>query len=374
MKRIDTSKWKKFRVGDLFEIVSGKGITKKEITEHGGSLPAIQSGEERFGLMGYINEEYCIKKKYAISKGECLTVARSGSSGYVGYQAKKCVVGDSAKILEPKFESNTSCLLFIRALLMENKKKYAYKDKVTTENYEKDVILLPATSSGDPDWEYIEAYMRKYEQQTNSSIKALKHLTETHNPQSIDTSNWKEFSLSELFEIKLSEGDNKANLLGDGDIPLISSGSFNNGVTKYINEGDGISKIFNENVITVDMFGKAFYQDKPFYAVSHGRVNILEPRFTNNKYIGLFIASIIDGCLYPKYDFKTMCNQSQLQKEKIYLPATSSGEPDWNLMEQYMRQVELQVKNSILALTTPTPQVQQQTNLVNYGTVNIYEK
>ena len=43
-------------------------------------------------------------------------------------------------------------------------------------------------------------------------------------------------------------------------------------------------------------------------------------------------------------------------------------------MEQYMRQVEQQVKNSILALTTPTPQVQQQTSITNYGTVNIYEK
>ena len=176
-----------------------------------------------------------------------------------------------------------------------------------------------------------------------------------------------------MFYIKLSEGDNKANLLQEGDIPLVSSGSYNNGIVKYIKEGDGISKMFKGNVITVDMFGKAFYQKRPFYAVSHGRINILEPKFVNNIFIGHFIASVLDNTLRHKYDFKTMCNQTQLQNEKIMLPA-QSGEPDWNLMEQYMRQVEQQVKNSILALTTPTPQVQQQTNLINYGTLNYYEK
>ena len=41
MKKIDTTYWKEFRVGDLFEIIGGKGITKQEIYEHAGELPAI---------------------------------------------------------------------------------------------------------------------------------------------------------------------------------------------------------------------------------------------------------------------------------------------------------------------------------------------
>ena len=81
MTKIDTTQWGECAVGDLFDIISGKGITKNEIYLHPGSLPAIQSGEDNYGCIGYIDKKYCIEKKYSISKGACLTVARSGSSG-----------------------------------------------------------------------------------------------------------------------------------------------------------------------------------------------------------------------------------------------------------------------------------------------------
>lgn len=155
-KNVNTVSWKYFQVLELFEVISGKGITKQEIYEHAGELPAIQSGEENFGRIGYLDYNYCVSKKYAISKGECLTVARSGSSGFVGYQPKQCVVGDSAKILEPKFEANTKRLLYIRALLMVNKSSFAYTDKVTTSNYENSSFPLPVTPSGEPDFQYME--------------------------------------------------------------------------------------------------------------------------------------------------------------------------------------------------------------------------
>lgn len=169
LNKLSTKNWKSFRIGDLFEIKNGKGITKQEIFENPGNIPAIQSGEENFGRIGYIDIKYCLQKKYTISLGECLTVARSGSSGFVGYQEKQCVVGDSAKILEPKFISNTLRLLFIRTMLMVNKARYAYTDKVTKDNYAKDTIKLPVLSDGTPDWTYMEQYitMLMYKQARN---------------------------------------------------------------------------------------------------------------------------------------------------------------------------------------------------------------
>lgn len=151
--------WKMFLVSDLFTIVNGKGITKQEIFEHSGRLPAIQSGEENYGRIGFIDYDYCLSKGYAISNGACLTVARSGSSGYVGIQRNRCVAGDSAKILEPKFEANIKRLLFLRTLLMVNKHKYEYKDKVTKERYEKDYIYLPVKEDKSPKWIYMEKYI-----------------------------------------------------------------------------------------------------------------------------------------------------------------------------------------------------------------------
>ena len=176
MSKIDISNWKEFQVGQLFTILNGKGITKNEIYEHPGQLPAIQSGEEDFGCIGYLDYDYCVSKNYTISKGACLTVARSGSSGYVGYQSQRCVVGDSAKILEPKFEANKERLLFIRALLMVNKAKYAYTDKVTRENYERDTIKLPVLDNEQPNWSFMEKYIQKIEKQQAHNLKQLQKL------------------------------------------------------------------------------------------------------------------------------------------------------------------------------------------------------
>ena len=176
MSKIDISNWKEFQVGQLFTILNGKGITKNEIYEHPGQLPAIQSGEEDFGCIGHLDYDYCVSKNYTISKGSCLTVARSGSSGYVGYQSQQCVVGDSAKILEPKFEANKERLLFIRALLMVNKAKYAYTDKVTRENYERDTIKLPVLDNDQPDWSFMEKYIQKIEEQQAYNLKQLQKL------------------------------------------------------------------------------------------------------------------------------------------------------------------------------------------------------
>ena len=164
-RRVDNQYWREYFIGDIFNIRNGKGITQHEIYQHPGSLPAIQSGAEHNGCIGYISKEYCISRQYTLSDGACLTVARSGSSGHITYQPTQCVVGDSAKILQPKRVLTKEILLFLRSVLMVNKRKYAYSDKVTTKAYATDTILLPSTPDGKPDWEYMDAYMRHLESQ-----------------------------------------------------------------------------------------------------------------------------------------------------------------------------------------------------------------
>ena len=157
----------------------------------------------------------------------------------------------------------------------------------------------------------------------------------------ININNWCEFSLSGddgLFDIVLPTGDIQAQRADDGDIPLISSGKNNNGICKYIDKTLE-SDIIQANTITVDMFGKAFYHNYEYYCVSHGRVNILIPRFNINKYIGLYIAKIIESVTIPKYEFLDMCSQGALLKEKIKLPVDKSNKPDWKYIEQYMKNV-----------------------------------
>ena len=54
---IDKKTWKPFQVNDIFEVLNGKGITKQEISDHQGELPAVQSGEKNNGVIGDMDQE-----------------------------------------------------------------------------------------------------------------------------------------------------------------------------------------------------------------------------------------------------------------------------------------------------------------------------
>lgn len=157
----------------------------------------------------------------------------------------------------------------------------------------------------------------------------------------IDISEWKLFPLNKLFNIEQSKGDNQAKKLEEGDIPLVSSGtSLGNGICKYIKNGDGKSELFAGNIITVDMFGKAYYQEKEFFAVSHGRITMLTPRFKMSKYVALFIVSVLDKILNEKYaPYGVMCTKTALLSSDIYLPALTEDTPDWEYMENYIKEM-----------------------------------
>lgn len=52
----------------------------------------------------------------------------------------------------------------------------------------------------------------------------------------LNTLSWKEFTIGDYFDVFLSSGDLKIDDCEPGSIPLISSGSTNNGIVGYIDE------------------------------------------------------------------------------------------------------------------------------------------
>lgn len=160
--KLQLAAWKEFAIGDLFEIFNGKGITREEIEQNPGDFTAVQSGEEENGCIGKISKTYCKEMGYTYTEKECLTVARSGSAGYVAFQQYGCVVGDSAKLLllKDNYSANKYIYLFLKTILMANKYKYTYGRKVTEEKYLKEKIMLPVTKTEEPDWHYMEKYIK----------------------------------------------------------------------------------------------------------------------------------------------------------------------------------------------------------------------
>ncbi|MGF3073567.1 restriction endonuclease subunit S [Facklamia sp. P13069] len=165
---------------------------------------------------------------------------------------------------------------------------------------------------------------------------------------SLNDMEWGKFKISDLFNVSLSKGDNKADLLGDGDIPLISSGFNNNGITKFIVDGDGISEIIKRNTITVDMFGKAFYQPFKYFAVSHGRINILSSLTSMSKETLKFIVSCINESTKNIFSYNRMCSSTRLSKLKILLPIDNQNKPNWQFMEDYIKQEQKKIAENVI--------------------------
>lgn len=53
----------------------------------------------------------------------------------------------------------------------------------------------------------------------------------------------------------------------------------------------------------------------------------------------MFITTIADR-IRGKYNFGYKRSATRLAKEVLSLPATPAGQPDWDFMEQYMRNIE----------------------------------
>ncbi len=162
----------------------------------------------------------------------------------------------------------------------------------------------------------------------------------------LNTMTWKEFRIGDLFECKLSKGDLKEEECIEGKVNLVSSGSTNNGIVKRIDEsGDGKAEMFNGNCLTLDMFCNCFYQECNFLSVSHGRVNILVPKFTMNKQIGMFVATILNKEKY-RFSYGRAVYNSVAENIIVKLPTNEFGEPDWKYMTNFIEELEMREREN----------------------------
>ena len=335
--KIDMTNWVNFTVADLFEIINGKGITTEEIENNPGNFEAVQSGEGNNGVMGCISKSYCRNKGYSYCEEACLTVACSGTSGYVSFHENGCVVGDSAKILllrEQKAKS-TKVYLFLQTLLSANRFKYTYGRKVTEDLYSKTIIKLPITADGKPDWQWMELYIDSLHSEplkTNNGGKAILDAF------AFDIREWREFRVEELFDsiYKVASYDDseleRVDVWSEKAIPYVTRTDLDNSVKSLVLSA-GLANIEAGNAIVIgDTTSTISYQPGPFVAGEH----IIAARADwMNKYTGLFITCLLRQERY-RYSYGRAYKLDSIRNTEIRLPVTSDGVPDWQWMESYI--------------------------------------
>lgn len=388
---IDRSNWHWFRVGDLFPPQKCKCSNATELLEDGDEIAYIGAKKSGNGVMRYVK-----RVENLVSRGNCIVFIGDGQ-GSVGYCLYQPVdfIGSTTLIAGYNEHLNPYNAAFLVSILDKERFRYSFGRKYKKEVVANTKIQLPATKleNGEctPNWQYMEDFIkdRIFPQLPKKAQKVWLQKYDI-NPQKqermkLNTDEWKEFCISDLFDVELTKGDIMAEKVDEGEIPLISSGESNNGVVKYITkDGDGKAEMFPANTITLDMFCHANYQGVPYYAVGHGRVNILVPKFALNKFIGLFICTLINREVY-RFSYGRAVYSSVAEKMIIKLPVTPSGDPDWQFMEDYIKSLPYS-KN--LEPSDPNEQVDElmevkrrviemerkMETLNGAATINIYEK
>lgn len=343
MGKIDTSGWKEFRIGDLFEACLSKDdIQPKDFVE--GKIPLVSSGKENNGIIAFVED-----KKARLWEANTLTIDMFGK---VFYQENPyfAVSHGRVNILLPKISMTKGCLQFMGCAIEKvTLQKYAFNEMCTGTKVLKDNIKLPATPDGAPDWAYMESYMANLETKVAESLTMLQAAKDAEKKK-VDTREWGEFRVGELFEVKISKSVDKGGLefAEDGEYDFIGRTPLNNGIQGRLNKLKFEAN--QEGTYSIAQIGMHVcqYRERKWYASQN--IFILTPFAEKSHKANKFIATVITrylDCAYGEDTYATYPTAKTLPHLKIKLPVDKTGQPDWAYMEEYMRKVEERVKKTI---------------------------
>ncbi len=318
---VDTSTWKPFRYDELFDIQKGDRIINRDMRP--GTIPCIRPIDSNNGVIGYID----IKPNHFENT---ITVNYNGSVGEAFYQTKPYFALDDVNILYPKFKLNQFIAMFLITLIKKEKYRFNYGRKWGLDRMTGSIIKLPVTEYGKPDFDFMENYIKSL----MSRIKPISNKSLVSKKTELDAPQWKYYKLSDLFEIKGSKRTPLTTLeevYGKGKHPYVTTQATNNGVGGFYN-----FKANNGNILTVDsaVIGYCSYQPLDFSASDH--VEKLIPKFELNKYIAMFLVTVINAEQY-RYNYGRKASQDRMSVVKIKLPSKPDGTPDFEFMENYIK-------------------------------------
>lgn len=341
------SLWKEFKFTDIFNIKCGF-YNKKPNSEKNGKIPFIGATEYNNGITEFYSYENILNTSKTgkepnesierkIFPGNCLCVTNNGSVGFAYYQKIPFTCTHDVNPLYLKdYKLNKYIAMFLIATIEKQRVCFMYARKWRPCRMVKSKLLLPVNSKGEPDYKFMEEYIKEREailkNQYNDYIKS-----NVNNFEEIKLNKeWKEFFISEIFE-KIKRGKRLIKEhQKEGNMPYVSSTALNNGVDNFIGNEIGVRKYDNcLSLANSGSVGACFYEPYEFVASDH--VTHLKGNYS--KYAYLFMSCMLNR-LSEKYNFNREINDMRIKREKIFLPVNSKNKPDYEFMHNYMLYLE----------------------------------
>lgn len=335
--KLEDHNWKVFRLEDIFECTKGVYLPTETVID--GNIPFVTAKVGNNGINRFIGNGI-------LFDGNKITIEKIRLSAYYQPCAFYCSHDVSVVWNEHINRFNAH---FIAAMIMRNGSKYSYGRQAQLNVVKRESIMLPVTEKGEPDYQFMEDYIRElidikrkqYKDFVDKQVNRIKLDSANRGggySNDLNSQEWKLFRIGDLFTVKRPIARNKDDY-SEGNIPFVASGAINNGVMKCCEPKTGETLDKGKCITVSPVDGSSFYQPSAFLGRGGAGSSVLMLYNDNiNCYSGQFISRMIfQTC--SKYTYGHMGNKDSISREYVQLPVTSDGEPDYIYMELFEKRL-----------------------------------
>ncbi|MFC0491846.1 restriction endonuclease subunit S [Listeria grayi] len=328
-------KWRKKELQQLFKITGTKSLDAGKLNFIPEGTNFIGRTTENNGVQGKIEMQ-----EFLPNEANTITATVVGNYKYVKYQKEPYYVSQNINKLKAKFKLSEKSGLFLISSIQKFVSQFDGQQggyKLQDIKFHK--IFVPYSSEGIA-LEYMEEYMTIIEKER---LEALSSYVNTIGFEACDLSDsdmeilvdydnliWKEYALLELFGNATRGKRLKKDDRISGKLPFVTAGEEDTGISDFISND---VTIFQQNTVTIDMFGSSKYRNYNYGADDHIAVVHTE-HLPKNAVI--FITSAIHRAANSGiFSYSNNFYAKDADELTILLP-TLGDKPDYTFMEQYI--------------------------------------
>ena len=335
MNSVCIKNWKEYNLKDIgFSVFHG--CRQKQADREDGNIPLLTAGKENQGVATYIGNPLCQYK-------DSITVDMFGNCFF----HKGVYSGDDNIYFFINAKLNDYIKIFIASVInKQNSTLYDFNSQFRQPQADTLTVLLPSKTNNTPDWEYMESYMKNIMQESEKQLENLQNIS--NYKKKVDINKWQEYRLGDLFyKCNLNKkatfkkiSDVSLEKTDEFDLPLVNAKHYNNGIMYY-----GRSSDFDSEIMTLDIVQNGAAAVGDVYAQPQ-RTGVLEDAYLIKAYDDItsadvlhFLATVIQKDIKQHFSYDDKCTWDKAKEMIIHLPAKPNGNPDWEYMESYMKNI-----------------------------------
>lgn len=323
-------KWGKYKLGDLFEIKSTQGFNKEKLV-NGDKYDYVTRTSTNQGVLqtsGFVN-------KSKINDAGCWSLGLLQMDFF--WRNRPWYAGQFIRKIKPKFKLNKNSILFFTTILNKQKPRLlSVLVRDVDKTFVNSTIHLPVLENNEIDFEFINSFVAELEAERVAELEAYLHVTglvdcvltdeEKRAIAHMDTLEYKEFNLKDLFGKSTRGKRLKSADRINGKLPFVTAGEANEGISDFI--GNKVT-IFPGNTTTIDMFGSAKYRNYEYGGDDHIAVVHTEKLEEN---AAIFVTSAIHKSSHNgQFNYGHNFYAKDADELNILLPA-KGDKPDYKSM------------------------------------------